>query len=207
MQKQNGVFVMPCKVNGLTLKFIFDTGASDVSISLTEALFMLKNGYLSESDLIGSEYYKLADGKISEGTKIILKKIEIGNLKLLNVKATIVHNLSAPLLLGQSALNRLGKIEFDYSKNILTILGGALNYVSYEKNDDVGDGLSPINNKLQVKLNTFLYSKENGSGNPIVKVPSGSYVEVLNNNTGTDYIKVLYTQYTGYIVKMAFYER
>lgn len=198
---------MPCKVNGLTLKFIFDTGASDVSISLTEALFMLKNGYLSESDLIGSEYYKLADGKISEGTKIILKKIEIGNLKLLNVKATIVHNLSAPLLLGQSALNRLGKIEFDYSKNSLTILGGALNYVPYEKNDDVGDGLSPINNKLQVKLNTFLYSKENGSGNPIVKVPSGSYVEVLNNNTGTDYIKVLYTQYTGYIVKMAFYER
>ena len=45
MSKEGGVYTVPCKVNGLPLKFIFDTGASDVSISLTEAIFMLKNGY------------------------------------------------------------------------------------------------------------------------------------------------------------------
>ena len=45
MKKEGGVSIIPCKVNGLNLNFIFDTGASDVSISLTEANFMLKNGY------------------------------------------------------------------------------------------------------------------------------------------------------------------
>src|SRR5690606_6606116 len=87
MERFNGVYVMPCTVNGLSLKFIFDTGASDVSISLTEALFMLKNGYLSEDDLRGTEYYQIANGDIEEGTKIILKTIEIGELKLFDVEA------------------------------------------------------------------------------------------------------------------------
>ncbi len=55
MEKKGGVYYVPCKVNGLGLKFIFDTGAGDVSISYAEAIFMLKNGYLSESDLGGSQ--------------------------------------------------------------------------------------------------------------------------------------------------------
>jgi predicted aspartyl protease len=37
MKREGGVSIIPCKVNGLQLSFIFDTGASDVSISLTEA--------------------------------------------------------------------------------------------------------------------------------------------------------------------------
>lgn len=115
---------MPCKVNGLSLDFIFDTGASDVSISLAEAIFMLKNGYMSKGDLLGTEYYRLANGQIEEGTEIVIRRLEIGNIVLRNVKASIVHELSAPLLLGQSALQKLGKIEFDYSTSTLTIGGG-----------------------------------------------------------------------------------
>lgn len=142
MEKMNGVFVMPCKVNGLSLKFILDTGASDVTISLTEALFMLKNGYLSESDLIGTEYYKLANGDIQEGTKITLKTIEIQDLKLYNVKASIVHNMNAPLLLGQTALSKLGKMEFDFAKNTLTIYSGTTAKVIH--NTERSENISPM---------------------------------------------------------------
>jgi clan AA aspartic protease (TIGR02281 family) len=129
MQKLNGVYVMPCKVNGLPLKFIFDTGASDVSISLTEAIFMLKNGYLSENDIVGSEYYRIANGDIEKGTKLILRRVEIGKLILTNVRASIVHSSSAPLLLGQSALGQLNKIQFDYANSTLTVLNGPSDYV------------------------------------------------------------------------------
>lgn len=121
MEKKNGIFVMPCSINGLGLKFVFDTGASDVSISLSEALFMLKNDYLLETDILGSENYRIADGEIKEGTRIVFRKITIGSIELNNVEASIVHNLNAPLLLGQSALSRLGKVEFDYSNNTITI--------------------------------------------------------------------------------------
>lgn len=75
MQNENGVCVIPCTVNGLNLKFIFDTGASEVSISLTEALFMLKNGYLQAQDILGKEYYSDANGEISVGTKSSLEKL------------------------------------------------------------------------------------------------------------------------------------
>ncbi len=134
MQQQNGVYYIPCKVNGLPLKFIFDTGASNVSISLIEAIFMLKNGYLSEDDLLGTEYYLIANGEVTEGTAIILREIEIGGRKLYNVRAGIVHNLDAPLLLGQSALSKLGKFNFDYSNSKMTIQGGPRLFTAHQFN-------------------------------------------------------------------------
>ncbi|MDD3738269.1 MAG: retropepsin-like aspartic protease [Lentimicrobiaceae bacterium] len=113
MQREGGVYTMPCTVNGLKLRFIFDTGASNVSLSLSEAIFMLKNGYLEESDLHGSSLSQIANGDIIENTTVNLKEIEIGGIKIYNVEAAIIHNLSAPLLLGQSAINKLGKIQLD----------------------------------------------------------------------------------------------
>lgn len=119
----NGVYTIPCKVNGIPLKFIFDTGASDVVISLSEARFMLKNGYLNSNDIVGTSYSQIANGQITENTKIILREIEIQGLKLYDVTASVIHELSAPLLLGQSAIQKLGKIQLN--GNELTIYNGA----------------------------------------------------------------------------------
>lgn len=124
MKSEGGVSIIPCKVNGLNLNFIFDTGASEVSISLTEATFMLKNGYLDTNDIIGTSKYLDANGDISEGVVINLKEIEIAGLKLSNVRATIIKNMKAPLLLGQTAISKLGNIQIDLSSNTLTILKG-----------------------------------------------------------------------------------
>jgi clan AA aspartic protease (TIGR02281 family) len=119
---KSGTYTIPCKVNGLKMSFIFDTGASDVSISMTEALFMIKNGYLDEKEIFGTEYYQIANGDIQEGTKIIIRELEFDGLKLFNVEASVVHNLDAPLLLGQTAISLLGKIQIDFNKNILTVI-------------------------------------------------------------------------------------
>jgi clan AA aspartic protease (TIGR02281 family) len=134
MKREGGVSVIPCTVNGLRLSFIFDTGAGEVSISMTEASFMLKNDYLSPDDIKGTQKYLDANGNISEGIKLILKEVEISGLKLYNVEATIVKNLKAPLLLGQSAINKLGKIQLDLQSNTLTILDGKRSYDFSEEN-------------------------------------------------------------------------
>lgn len=125
MEKEAGVYTVPCKVNGLPLKFIFDTGASDVVISLSEALFMLKNGYLKPEDLKGSSYSQIANGDIVENTTVILKEIEVGGMKIYNTTGRISHSLEAPLLLGQSALQKLGTIQIN--GNVLTISNGKEN--------------------------------------------------------------------------------
>lgn len=123
MRKMAGnTYFISCKVNGLPLDFIFDTGASSVTLSRKQAVFMLKNGYLSKSDIVGSSAYQTASGDIAIGTVIKLKKIEINGLVLNNVEASIINSDSAPLLLGQSALSRLGKIQIDYNNSTLTII-------------------------------------------------------------------------------------
>ena len=119
--KEGGVCKVKCSINGLPLHFIFDTGAADVSISSVEATFMAKNDYLSSSDIIGKQNYQTADGNITEGTVVNLKDVNFGSLHLNNIKASVVRNQAAPLLLGQSVLSKLGKIEIDNTKKVLRI--------------------------------------------------------------------------------------
>ncbi len=120
MRKEGGVYFIPAKVNGIPLEFVYDTGASLVSISLTEAIFMAKQGLLnlSESE---HELFEDANGNINEGSIVILKSLQIGGRVLYNVRANVVQNLNAPLLLGQSALERFGKVSMDYSTGIMEL--------------------------------------------------------------------------------------
>lgn len=116
-----GTFEIPCDINGLPLQMVFDTGASDVSISSVEANFMFKNGYISEKDIKGKRYYQTADGQLSEGVTITLREVKIGDAVLHNVDASVVKSQKAPLLLGQSAMERFGTITIDNQNNKLII--------------------------------------------------------------------------------------
>lgn len=119
--QENGVCKVKCAINGLPLHFVFDTGAADVSISSVEATFMKKNGYLSATDITGRQNYMTADGNISEGTTIALRDVALGGLHLKDIRASVVKNQAAPLLLGQSVLAKLGKIEIDNASKKIRI--------------------------------------------------------------------------------------
>lgn len=119
--KENGICNVKCKINDLPLYFVFDTGASTVSLSMVEATFMMKNGYLNKKDVIGSQYFMDANGNINEGTVINIRKVDFGGLELENIRASVVRNQNAPLLLGQTVLNRLGRIEIDNESKVLKI--------------------------------------------------------------------------------------
>lgn len=119
--REGSVCKVNCKINGLPLHFIFDTGASDVTLSMVEATFMMKNGYLSKKDVTGTGHYMDANGNVSVGTVINLKNVNFGDFTLKNIRASVVQNQKAPLLLGQSVLGRLGKIEIDNKNNVIKI--------------------------------------------------------------------------------------
>ena len=121
MHKFGGVYHVPVSINGTEMFFIFDTGASTISISNTEALFLFKQGKLTKEDFIGEQDFLDANGDISTGRVINLKEVKLGNYLLTDVKASIVDNLEAPLLLGQSALSRFGNIEVDYKSESLIL--------------------------------------------------------------------------------------
>lgn len=118
---ESGNCYVNCKINELPMRFVFDTGASDVSLSMVEASFMMKNGYLSQNDVIGSARFSDAVGNVSEGTVINLRKVQFGDVELDNVRASVVRNQKAPLLLGQTVLSRIGKIEIDNQRKVLKV--------------------------------------------------------------------------------------
>ena len=107
------------ELNGIRLRFIFDTGASSICISPAEATVLYRQGTLKKEDIIDVQYFQDATGKISAGTKVNLREVKIGNMVLENVQALIVNNVNAPLLLGQSAFKRFGSIEIDNDNGLI----------------------------------------------------------------------------------------
>ncbi len=116
--EDGGIYKVPCTVNGLRLKLIFDTGASNVCISETVAMMMLDNDYLSEDDIKGTSKSQVADGRVVDNTVINLKSIKIGDKELKNIDAIVISGQSAQLLLGQSALKKLGEYTISGNKLI-----------------------------------------------------------------------------------------
>ena len=119
MEQAGGVYLVPITVNGLDLKFIFDPGASSICISAAEAAVMVRQGQITEDDILGQQQFQDATGGISVGTIIRLKTVEIGGIVLHNVEANVVDNIQAPLLLGQTALSKFGKVTIDYNNNTI----------------------------------------------------------------------------------------
>lgn len=117
--EKSGIYTIPCEVNGLKLRFIFDTGSADVHLSLIEAAFMYKNGYITDDDFIGTGKYSMADGSVAENAIVNLRQIKIGNKTITNVTACVSSNIDASLLLGQSAINKLGNYSIEGSTLVL----------------------------------------------------------------------------------------
>ncbi len=113
MERDGGIYKIKCKVNGAPMKMYFDTGASSVSISLATALYLRDNDLIDKTDILGKAKTATADGTIVDNMVIRLKDVEIGGMHLKNVEAVVSSSLNAPLLLGQTAISKLGKITLN----------------------------------------------------------------------------------------------
>ena len=201
LTKERGVYLIPCSVNGLPLKFIFDTGASNVSLSITEAVFMLKNGFLKKEDIGDKAYYQTASGDIVVGTKVILKELEVGGKTIHNIEASVTNSANAPLLLGQSALNKIGRFEFDYANNLIKIFsrqeergevvteaGATVNKCKFETSFDSPSFEPPLRESPDI------------NSRAVYNCPMNAKVCVLNTEDNVFY-KVIVNGYTDYVSK------
>lgn len=119
MENNYGVKYVWIEINGLKLKFIFDTGASSICISSAEATVLYRQGTLEKEDILDVQYFQDATGKVSAGTRINLRTVKIGDRVLKNIEAIVIDNNEAPLLLGQSALEKFGRISIDNKNNVI----------------------------------------------------------------------------------------
>lgn len=97
-----GHFVSDCYINGVSLKFILDTGATMVALNSGDANYA-KIDYKRGTPI----QLSTANGVVT-AYRVTLASLRIGGLTLNQVEATVVEGGSPPVvLMGMSALNRM----------------------------------------------------------------------------------------------------
>lgn len=150
MEQDGGVYKVPCKVNGAKMKFIFDTGAATVCLSETMAMYLLENDYINRGDIVGSGKSQVADGRIVDHVRINIRDIEIAGLHINNIEAIVVEGQNAPLLLGQTAIQKLGVVSI--RGNQLIISRGAGYTSSKTTNSEIPENAEYELYKIEQKL-------------------------------------------------------
>ena len=170
MEEYGGVYRIPCKVNGAKMKLIFDTGADKVCLSLSMAEYLFDNDFISKNDIKGSGSSTVADGSIVDHIKINIKDIEIQGIHLKNIEAVVIDGQNAPLLLGQSAIKKLGK--YSISGNRL-IVG-----TSSEYSQHIADVI-PL---TEEEINKLFEEAENAYDNDMYYVALENYKRLYEND-------------------------
>ena len=121
LERNNGVLTVPVTINGaIQLRFMVDSGASDVTIPADVFMTLTRTGTIDASDYIGKQVYVLADGSTVPSTTFRIRKLKIGDREVTDVKASIADP-RGPLLLGQSFLSRFRTWSVDNAGQVLVL--------------------------------------------------------------------------------------
>lgn len=97
-----GHFISDCQINGASLKFLVDTGATTVALNSGDAKFANIDYKRGEPIQIST-----ANGIVT-AYRVTIANLKIGGITLSQVEASVLEGGSPPIvLLGMSALNRL----------------------------------------------------------------------------------------------------
>ena len=102
MQLEGGIYVVPVLINGaITLDFVVDSGAADVSIPADVVSTLMRTKTLKETDFLGEQTYVLADGSKVPSQTFVIRSLKVGNVVLENVNGSVT-SVHGGLLLGQA---------------------------------------------------------------------------------------------------------
>jgi clan AA aspartic protease (TIGR02281 family) len=121
LKSLGGTFVVPVFINGaITLNFVVDSGAADVSVPADVVGTLIRAGTIEKSDFTGKQTYMLADGSVSPTRTFIIRSLKVGDVLIENVNGSVSPAAGA-LLLGQSFLQRFKSWSMDNNKHVLVL--------------------------------------------------------------------------------------
>lgn len=107
----DGHFHINAQVNRQNIEFLFDTGASDISLTLSDA----KKIGIDIDALDFNKVYNTANGQVY-GAPVRLNVVKVGTISVYNVRASVNKGAMTKSLLGMSFLNEIGGYEVRGSK-------------------------------------------------------------------------------------------
>ena len=121
MVKEGGTYTVPVVINDvLSLKFVVDSGASDVTIPADVAGTLIRTGTIKDSDFIGNQQYTLADGSVINSKQFFIHSLKVGDQVIQNVRGSI-GDVKDTLLLGQSFLEKFKSWSMDNTSHELVL--------------------------------------------------------------------------------------
>jgi len=110
---RSGQFHMDAAVNGNQTKFLVDTGADTVALTVSDAeaagIPVNPDAFVPMVQTASGQGY---------GTVVMLDRLEIGDTELRNVGAVVIKDLGVSLL-GQSVLARMGRVELKGDRMVI----------------------------------------------------------------------------------------
>jgi predicted aspartyl protease len=124
MISDGGTFKVPVTINRqLTLNFVVDSGAADVSIPADVFMTLVRTGTITDADFLDKQTYQLADGSTIPSQRFVIRTLKIGDQTLENVVGGIAP-VAGSLLLGQSFLSRFKSWSIDNQRRALILNWG-----------------------------------------------------------------------------------
>lgn len=120
VKNSGNIKLVECEIQGLPVDFIFDTGASNTTISKDVFIDLLKRGYTFKSE--GELRFSLADGSVGVADIYSTDKFGIEDFELSDVTFVVMPNSDAPNLLGQNVFKRFSSytVKENFIEFILT---------------------------------------------------------------------------------------
>lgn len=111
MKADDGHFHVDAIVNGKNIEFLLDTGASSISLTKSDAE---KIG-IDNNNLVYNKIYNTANGQV-RGASVRLDSLEVGDILLRSVPASINDGEMDGSLLGMSFLNEMRSYKVEGNK-------------------------------------------------------------------------------------------
>lgn len=111
---EGGHFFLDAKVNGVVVKFMVDTGATDIVLAPADAE---RVGYIT-GDLEYDHHYQTANG-IVKGAEVQMESFEVGGLKIQNLPASVNGAPMGESLLGMRFLKLFKQYKVEDGRLIL----------------------------------------------------------------------------------------
>jgi tetratricopeptide (TPR) repeat protein/predicted aspartyl protease len=121
MVPEGGTFLVPVRINDqITLKFVIDSGASDVSVPADVVMTLLRTGTITDADFLGTQEYRMANGSVVPSKQFVIRSLKVGDRTLNDVTGGIAP-VEGSLLLGQSFLRRFKSWSIDNQREALIL--------------------------------------------------------------------------------------
>jgi predicted aspartyl protease len=121
LRRSGGTLLVPVLINNaITLDFVVDSGAADVTIPADVVLTLMRIGSIQKGDFLGRKVYTLADGSTVPSETFRIRLLKVGNRQLENVTGSVA-SVNGSLLLGQSFLSRFKTWSIDNRRQVLLL--------------------------------------------------------------------------------------